>query len=60
MNAEAAKTVLQVVAVASGLFILGMVFHKAHADISMLAEQHSGARFWWALASYFLRNIAGG
>ena len=40
--------------------ILGMVVHKGHADISVLAEKYSGRQFWVALASYFIRNLAGG
>jgi hypothetical protein len=37
-----------------------MILHKGYADISLLAQQHSGDRFWWALARYFIGNLAGG
>jgi uncharacterized membrane protein len=57
---EAAKTVLQVFALALALLIVSMILHKGYADISLLAQQHSGDRFWWALARYFIGNLAGG
>ena len=41
-------------------FILGMVAHKGHADISVLAEKHSGREFWVELARYFIGNLGGG
>jgi hypothetical protein len=41
-------------------FLLGMVVHKGHADISILAEQHSGQQFWVELGRYFIGNLAGG
>jgi hypothetical protein len=37
-----------------------MILHKGYVDVSALAQQHSGEKFWLALARYFLRNIAGG
>jgi hypothetical protein len=57
---DLAKTVMQVVAIGMGALILSMVFHKAYADISPLAERFSGGRFWLELARYFIANIAGG
>jgi hypothetical protein len=54
------KTTLQVVGVMCGAFILSMIVHKGYVDVSALAQQHSGERFWLALARYFLRNLAGG
>jgi hypothetical protein len=40
--------------------ILGMVAHKGHADISVLAQKHSGKEFWVELARYFIGNLGGG
>jgi hypothetical protein len=57
---EAAKTVLQVFALACGFGIVSMITHKAIADISLLAQQHPGDRFWWAFARYLINNLAGG
>jgi hypothetical protein len=57
---ETAKTVLQVFALAGGVAILSVIAHKAFADISLLAQQHSGDRFWWAFARYLINNLAGG
>jgi hypothetical protein len=54
------KTALQVAAIALGVFILAMVAHKAHADISLIAAKYSGGDFWLELARYLVGNIAGG
>lgn len=59
-RADAAKTLLQVFAVALGVFILAMIAHKAHADISLIAQKFSGADFWLELARYLVGNLAGG
>ena len=42
------------------VLLLGMVAHKSHADISVLAEKYSGRQFWVALGNYFMSNLAGG
>jgi hypothetical protein len=55
-----AKTLLQVVSVFCMSFILSTIFRKGYADISVIAQQHSGGEFWLSLARYFLRNLAGG
>jgi hypothetical protein len=55
-----AKTVLQVVAIALGCLILSVIAHKFYVDISLLAQQHSGERFWWAFGRYLITNLAGG
>jgi hypothetical protein len=55
-----AKTLLQVFSVFCMSFILATIFHKGYADISVIAQHHSGGEFWLALARYFLRNLAGG
>ena len=57
---DALKTLSQILAVFCIAFIVGMVVHKGHADISALAQKHSGERFWVALAKYFVGNLAGG
>lgn len=57
---EIFKTALQVLAILGLIGLLAMVFHKAFADISVLAQQHSGGEFWAALARYLFKNLAGG
>jgi hypothetical protein len=57
---EHGKTLMQVFGIAAGVAIMAMVWHKLFVDISALAQQHSGDRFWWALARYFINNLAGG
>ncbi len=54
------KTALQVAAIALGVFILSLVVHKGSADISLIAQKHSGGDFWLEVARYFIRNLAGG
>jgi len=54
------KTALQVVAVLCLVLIFSMIFHKAFADISDLAQQYSGSEFWAALAWKIIWNIAAG
>jgi hypothetical protein len=57
---ELFRSALQVVAVLYLVALLAMILHKAIADVSRLAQQHSGADFWAALARQMLRNLAGG
>jgi len=57
---NAAKTLLQIVALCVAIVLFSMIVHKASADIGLLAQKHSGVQFWTALARYFLRNLAGG
>lgn len=57
---ELFKTALQVLAILGLIGLLAMVFHKAFADISVMAQQHSGGEFWAALARYLFKNLAGG
>jgi hypothetical protein len=59
-SSDAAKTLMQVLAVACAAALFSMIFHKAYVDVSALAEANSGAQFWLSLARYFLRNLAGG
>ena len=54
------RTVSQALAILCMVFILGMVAHKGHADISALAQKHSGTEFWVELARYFIGNLGGG
>ena len=50
----------QVFGVLALVLLLGMVAHKGHADISRLAQKHSGSEFWVELGRYVIRNLAGG
>jgi hypothetical protein len=59
-RADAAKTLLQVSAIALGCLLLSAIAHKFYVDISLLAQQHSGERFWWAFGRYLITNLAGG
>lgn len=59
-SSAAAKTVVQVFAIALGVLILSVIAHKFYVDISLLAQQHSGERFWWAFGRYLVANLAGG
>ena len=51
---------LQILAVFCAIVIWAMILHKGSADVSALAQKHSGEEFWIALAKYFLRNLGGG
>lgn len=53
------KTAMQVLAIAALALIVLVILHKAYVDVAALAEQHSGAGFWRALARHLLRNLAG-
>ncbi len=57
---ELFKTALQVLAALCLIALFSMILHKAFADVSALARQHSGGDFWAALARYVFRNLAGG
>ncbi len=57
---HAVKTALQVVAVLGMMLIAAMILHKGTADVSALAQKHSGIEFWKALARYVLRNLGAG
>ena len=54
------KTVLQVFGWLGLALILSVIFHKAFADIALLAQKHSGMQFLAAMARYFFKNLAGG
>jgi hypothetical protein len=56
---ERFKSALQLLAIAGLALIVLVILHKAYVDVAALAEQHSGAGFWRALARYLLRNLAG-
>lgn len=57
---ERFKTVLQVLAILLLVLICSVILHKAYADVSLLAGEHSGADFWRALARYLFKNLSGG
>jgi hypothetical protein len=52
--------VLQVLGIVGLVLMVATVLHKASADVSQLAQQHSGVDFWLALARQMLRNLSGG
>ncbi len=54
------KTVLQWLAIALLALILGVILHKGYVDVARLAEAHSGADFWRALARQVFKNLSGG
>jgi len=56
---ERGKDFMQAAGIACAIGILGLIVHKAFADISALAALHSGAEFWTRLGRYFLANLAG-
>ena len=57
---ERFKTVMQWLAIALLALIIGIILHKGYADISLLADQHSGGDFWRALARHLFKNLSGG
>ena len=57
---NAFKTLLQILAVPCVAVIVSMILHKGYADVSALAQKHSGGEFWVALGQYFIRNLGGG
>jgi len=54
------RTVLQVFGWLGIALILSVIFHKAFADIALLAQRHSGLTFLAAVARYLFKNLAGG
>ena len=56
----AARTLLQILAIACMVLILSVILHKAIADVATLAQKHSGHAFWQALGRYLIANLAGG
>ena len=54
------KKLSQALAIICLAFLLGMVLHKGHVDISILAGKYSGGEFWTEVARYFIANLAGG
>jgi len=59
-SSNAMQRWLQILAVFCAIVIWAMILHKGSADVSALAQKHSGEEFWIALAKYFLRNLGGG
>jgi hypothetical protein len=60
LSSNAMQRWLQILAVFCAIAIWAVILHKGSADVSALAQKHSGGEFWIALAKYFLRNIGGG
>jgi len=59
-SSNAMQRWLQILAVFCAIVIWAMILHKGSAEVSALAQKHSGEEFWIALAKYFLRNLGGG
>lgn len=57
---NAAKDVMQVLAIFSMIVMFSIILHKGYAGISALARQYSGEEFWLRLARYLIANLAGG
>lgn len=53
------QTVVQIVATLGLLFICLVILGKGYADVSALADEHSGSGFWRALLRYVFSNLAG-
>ena len=54
------KDLVQVLAIASLAALFAVIAHKGYADISLIADKHSGSQFWVAVARYLLANLASG
>lgn len=57
---DVAKSLLQTLAIVLLVILCSIILHKGYTDISALAQEHSGERFWLALAQYLIGNLAGG
>jgi hypothetical protein len=58
--ADKLKTAMRVVGIAGIAVIVIAIAYKGAADITALAQKHSGGEFWMALVRYFFKNMAGG
>ena len=58
--ANSIRNMVQLLAVAFPVFMLSVILHKALADVSLIAELHSGREFWLALARHFIGTLSGG
>lgn len=54
------RNMVQLLAVAFLVFMLSVILHKGLADVSLIAELHSGREFWLALARHFIGTLSGG
>jgi len=57
---DRSSLIVQVLGILGLVLIVATVLHKATADVSRLAQQHSGVDFWLALIRQILRNLSGG
>jgi hypothetical protein len=57
---KAAKDVIQILAIVWLVLMLSVILHKGFADVSHIAELHSGREFWLALARHFIATLSGG
>ena len=54
------RSVTQLLAIVCLVLMMSVILHKGFADISLIAELHSGTEFWLALARHFIGNLSGG
>ena len=62
MDSKFADTVgnmMQLLAIVCLVLMLSVILHKGFANVSLIAELHSGKEFWIALARHFLANLSG-
>jgi hypothetical protein len=52
--------ILQALAILLLVLMLSVILHKGFADVSALAQKHSGLEFWRALGRYLLANLGAG
>ncbi|MGA8005794.1 MAG: hypothetical protein WCA17_06820 [Burkholderiales bacterium] len=57
---DSVRNVMQILAIVFLVFMFSVILHKGFADVSLIAELHSGTQFWIALARHFLGNLSGG
>lgn len=51
---------MQLLAIVCLVLMMSVILHKGIADVSLIAELHSGTEFWLALARHFIGNLSGG
>jgi hypothetical protein len=54
------RGILQALAILLLVLMLSVILYKGFADVSALAQKHSGPEFWRALGRYFLANLGAG
>lgn len=59
-SVDSFRNVIQLLGIVFLVLMLSVILHKGFADVSLIAELHSGKEFWIALARHFLANLSGG